>query len=114
MKNILSLLSVLVVMSSCDHPDSGQLIKSTTWRARNIANGHLFIVENDLELPFKTGDTVCVGNSHTSNSEFTIMNTAQLGIDTIQYDMYIENGDTTFNAWECHNVILLQKVMKYK
>lgn len=112
MKNILYLSLIAILAISCQSESIKKMSQSTTWRAHNILNGHLIIVENDLRLPLKAGDTVCVGNSHTHNSEFTIINTGQAGLDTVQFDMYVADGDTTFIMWECHNVVLEQKVIK--
>ncbi|MEI6887415.1 MAG: hypothetical protein WCK31_04245 [bacterium] len=112
-KKIVYLVLTTLVISSCTSKSGETFTKSNTWRARNILNNHLLIVENDLELPLTIGDTVCVGNSHTTDSEFSILNSAQQSIDTIQYDMIVTNKDTIFTAWECHNVVLEQKVLKY-
>tara|TARA_R110000868_G_scaffold37331_1_gene132224 strand:- start:3682 stop:4020 length:339 start_codon:yes stop_codon:yes gene_type:complete len=112
MKKIPLLLLIAILAVSCQSESGKKMSHSTTWRAHNILNGHLVIVENDLRLPLLAGDTVCVGNSNTNSNEFNILNVAQLGIDTVQYDMYVANGDTTFVMWECHNVVLEQKIIK--
>lgn len=106
MKNILLLSLIAILAISCDVPT-----ESRTWRARNLKNSKLMIVENCMDLPVKPGDTVCVSNSGLGYSNFEIMNRANPVLDTMQIDMLVTNGDTTVTIWECYNVRLEQLVV---
>lgn len=110
MKNILFLSLIAILAVSCQPQDILEA-KSFKWRARNILNNHLMIVENPLGLPVRKGDTVCVANSSQDHTDFSIVNGSSLVQDTIQLDMYVSNGDTTYNIWQCHNVRLEEAIL---